>query len=165
MGFDPCNFPLKIWESIGTLLPKWEFTWECRVHSFTVFCTLESMRCDSWASLLTFNLANSCFGREPKARVATFFTLKQGSVIGSPSLIVSNFQLSWISIAFFHRATHTLFVVHHGVKPFSQGHWISVLFHLKMDDPFVRIFCIHQMKRFSTLQNDLHLSLTCIKKR
>jgi len=29
MGFDPCNRPLKIRESIGTLIPKWESTWEC----------------------------------------------------------------------------------------------------------------------------------------
>jgi hypothetical protein len=29
MGFDPCNRPLKIWESIGTSLPKMDFTWEC----------------------------------------------------------------------------------------------------------------------------------------
>jgi hypothetical protein len=29
MSFDPCNFPLKIWESIGTPTPKLEFIWEC----------------------------------------------------------------------------------------------------------------------------------------
>jgi hypothetical protein len=33
MGFDPFNFLLKIWDSIGSQLglqlPKWEFTWEC----------------------------------------------------------------------------------------------------------------------------------------
>jgi hypothetical protein len=53
----------------------------------------------------------------------SLFTLKQGSMIGSPSLRVSNLQLSCISIAFLHKATHTLFVVHDGgVKPFSQSH-------------------------------------------
>jgi hypothetical protein len=29
MGFDPCYCSLKIWESIRSQLPKWEFTWEC----------------------------------------------------------------------------------------------------------------------------------------
>lgn len=50
------------------------------------------------------------------------------------------------------------------VDDFYQGHWTSVLIHLKMDDPFVRIFCIHQRKLFSSLWSVLHLSLTCIKK-
>jgi hypothetical protein len=34
------------------------------------------MRCDSWASLLAFTLANPCFGREPKARVAILWDFK-----------------------------------------------------------------------------------------
>jgi hypothetical protein len=29
MSFDPYNCILKIWESIGTLIPNMEFTWEC----------------------------------------------------------------------------------------------------------------------------------------
>jgi hypothetical protein len=29
MSFDPCNCLLKIQESIGILIPKWELTWEC----------------------------------------------------------------------------------------------------------------------------------------
>jgi hypothetical protein len=29
MSFDPCNRPLKIWESIGTPTPKVELIWEC----------------------------------------------------------------------------------------------------------------------------------------
>jgi hypothetical protein len=43
-----------------------------RVHSFTLSYTFESMRCDSWASLLALTLASLCFGCEPKAKVATF---------------------------------------------------------------------------------------------
>jgi acyl-CoA synthetase (AMP-forming)/AMP-acid ligase II len=72
MGFDPCNFSLKIWESIwdsnshnGSSLGS------VRVHSLTLFYTLGSMRCDSRASFLARNLASHCFGRKPKARVAT----------------------------------------------------------------------------------------------
>ncbi len=42
-----------------------------RVHSLTFFCTPRNMRCDPWVSLLAHNLANPCFGREPKVRVAT----------------------------------------------------------------------------------------------
>jgi hypothetical protein len=66
MGFDSCNFPLKIWESIGIPTPK------MGVHSLTLFCTPGNMRCDSRASLLARNLASPCFGYEPKVRVATF---------------------------------------------------------------------------------------------
>jgi len=29
LNFDPCNRPLKIWESSGTPFPKWELPWEC----------------------------------------------------------------------------------------------------------------------------------------
>jgi len=42
-----------------------------RVHSFTLSCTLGSIRCASWASLLSSTLASPYLGREPKARVAT----------------------------------------------------------------------------------------------
>jgi hypothetical protein len=30
------------------------------------------MKCDSWASLLACTFASFCFGRKPKAKVATF---------------------------------------------------------------------------------------------
>jgi hypothetical protein len=33
MSFDPYNYSLKIWDSIGILTPKVELTWEC-VGSF-----------------------------------------------------------------------------------------------------------------------------------
>jgi hypothetical protein len=71
MGFDLGNCPLKIQESIGTQTPKWEFIWDVRVHSHTLFCTFGSMRCDSRASLLARNLASPCFGRKLKVRVVT----------------------------------------------------------------------------------------------
>jgi hypothetical protein len=85
MGFDPCNRSLKIWKSIGSpsrvQLPKLEFLGSVRVHSLTLFCTPESMRCDSWASLLARTLATLCFGHNPKAKVATlkvcFLTLNR----------------------------------------------------------------------------------------
>jgi hypothetical protein len=74
MVFDPYNCPLKIQESIGTITPKMGIhLGVSRVHSLTLFCTLESMRCDSWASLLAHNLTSPCLGYEPKARVATTF--------------------------------------------------------------------------------------------
>jgi hypothetical protein len=41
------------------------------VHSFTLLYTLETMKCDSWASLLARIFASHCFGHEPKAKVTT----------------------------------------------------------------------------------------------
>ncbi len=41
------------------------------VHSLTFSYTPKTMKCDSQASLLACTFASSCFGREPKARVAT----------------------------------------------------------------------------------------------
>jgi hypothetical protein len=83
MGFDPCNHLLKIRESIGSplgvQLPKWEITWDVRVHSLTLFCTPRSMRCDYRASLLAHNLANPCLGPKPKARVTIGGFPKSGS--------------------------------------------------------------------------------------
>jgi hypothetical protein len=70
MGFDTCNHPLKIQESIGTTTPKMGI--HLRVWGFilSLFCTLESMRCDPRVSLLARNLASPCLGREPKVKVA-----------------------------------------------------------------------------------------------
>ncbi len=62
---DPYNRPLKIQESIKTLTPK------VGVHSFTFSYILESMKCDSRASLLACTFVNLCFSHKPKARVAT----------------------------------------------------------------------------------------------
>jgi hypothetical protein len=66
MGFDPCNRPLKIRESIGTPTSLGSV----KVHSLTLFCTPESMKCDSCASFLARNLESPCLDREPKAKVA-----------------------------------------------------------------------------------------------
>jgi hypothetical protein len=41
------------------------------VHSFTLSYTPGSMKCDSQASHLAHTFASPCFGREPKAKVAT----------------------------------------------------------------------------------------------
>jgi hypothetical protein len=70
MGFDPCNCSLKIWESIGTLIPKVGFIWECGgsfPHTLPHFREHEM-----WllASFLDHTFASPCLGCEPKARVA-----------------------------------------------------------------------------------------------
>jgi hypothetical protein len=72
MGFDPCNRLLKIQESI------WDSNFRngssfgsVRVHALTLFCISESTRRDCRASFLARNLANLCFGCEPKVRVTT----------------------------------------------------------------------------------------------
>jgi acyl-CoA synthetase (AMP-forming)/AMP-acid ligase II len=44
-----------------------------RVHSLTLFFTLGSTRCDSWASFLVRNLASPYLGCKPKARVTTTY--------------------------------------------------------------------------------------------
>jgi len=48
-----------------------------RVQSFTFFCIFGSMKYDSRASYLAQTFASPCFGRKPKARVATI-TKSQG---------------------------------------------------------------------------------------
>jgi hypothetical protein len=62
MGFNPCNRPLKIWESI------WESNSQngsslgsVRVHALNLL----------HPSFMARNLVNLCFGHEPKARVVT----------------------------------------------------------------------------------------------
>jgi hypothetical protein len=76
MSFDPCNLPLKIWESIwDSNSQNGSSLGSVRVHSLIVFCTPRSMRCDSRASVLARTLVNPCLGREPKARVATIWLL------------------------------------------------------------------------------------------
>jgi len=61
MSFDPCNRPLKIWNSLGNV----------GVHSLTLSYTPESMTCDSRASFLARTFAIPCLSRELKVRVAT----------------------------------------------------------------------------------------------
>ncbi len=64
IGFDPYNHSLNIWASIRTLIPN-EGSF---LHIF-----LHSQKHEMWLSgfFLTHTLANRCFGRRPKARVAT----------------------------------------------------------------------------------------------
>jgi hypothetical protein len=62
---------LKIQKSIRTPLPKWEFSWECGVHSLPHSHTPRSMKCDSRASLLACTFASRYLGRELKVRIAT----------------------------------------------------------------------------------------------
>jgi hypothetical protein len=72
MGLDPYNCTMKIQESIwDSNSQNGSSLGSVRVHSPTFFCIPGSTRCDSWVSLLAHNLANPCFGREPKAKVAT----------------------------------------------------------------------------------------------
>jgi hypothetical protein len=46
MNFDPCNRPLKIWESIGTRTPEWELIWECEGSFPHIF--LHSQEHEMW---------------------------------------------------------------------------------------------------------------------
>jgi len=60
---------------LGLQLPKWEFTWECESsfsHTFLHFWEHEM-----WLPglVLASTFTNPCFGREPKARVATVVLL------------------------------------------------------------------------------------------
>jgi len=50
------------------------------VHSLTLSHTPESMKCDSWASLLARNFVSPCIGHEPKVRVATFRGIFKGYI-------------------------------------------------------------------------------------
>ncbi len=61
MGFDPCNHSLKIGESIETPTSKWELTWKCECsfsHTLLHSQPLESMKCDSHASLMARTLTS-----------------------------------------------------------------------------------------------------------
>ncbi len=62
-GPHPCNpFALVASPKLGLRQNSLE---SVRVHSLTLFCIFENMRCDSQASLLACNLANPCLGRKP----------------------------------------------------------------------------------------------------
>jgi hypothetical protein len=76
MGFDPCNCVLKIWESIwdsnsynGSSLGS------VRIHALTFFALSGACDLTPQVFLLACNLATPCFGREPKAKVATYTCL------------------------------------------------------------------------------------------
>jgi hypothetical protein len=77
MGFDPCNFFLKIRESIrtptlkvGVHLGVWRFNSPTLPYSQP----LGSMKSDSQASFLACAFASFCLGCEPNARVVTICT-------------------------------------------------------------------------------------------
>jgi len=60
------------------------------VHSLTFSYTPESMKCDSWASLLARPFASPCLGCEPKAKVATIYFSPQSS----NNLTIHHFHLA-----------------------------------------------------------------------
>jgi hypothetical protein len=72
MGFGPCNFSLKILESIRTATPK------MGVH-LGVWGAFPHTLLHSRGSLLAFTLASPCCGREPKTKVATYHMQQQSS--------------------------------------------------------------------------------------
>jgi hypothetical protein len=86
--FDLCNRSLKVWESTGTPTPKGELTWECESsfsHSY-------------WpAPLRPF-----CFGRKPKARVATI-TLAQWTIILFGKILCPKYTIEVITNSHFLR--------------------------------------------------------------
>ncbi len=71
MGFDPynCSENSRVhWDSnsqSGSSLGSVD------VHSLTLSHTPRNMKYESWASFLVRTFASPCFGREPRARVAT----------------------------------------------------------------------------------------------
>jgi len=74
MIFEPYNRPLKIKESIETLILKAGAHLGVCGFIPSHFSTLPgSMKCDSWASLLAYTFASPCFGHKPKVRVATMW--------------------------------------------------------------------------------------------
>jgi len=69
MGSDPT---ITLWRFENPLGFQTESSFgNVEVHSFTLSYTLESMRCDSQASLLAHTFASPCFGCELKAKVVT----------------------------------------------------------------------------------------------
>jgi hypothetical protein len=69
LGFDPCNCPLKIRESTGT--PNSELQTRKVEALLGVWGFIPSHFLSLLGFFLARNLASPCFGREPKARVAT----------------------------------------------------------------------------------------------
>jgi len=73
MSFDHCNCLLKIWKSIGTPTSQSGGSFgSVAVHSLTLSCTFWEHEMWFLGSLLAHTFASPCFGREPKARVATY---------------------------------------------------------------------------------------------
>ncbi len=93
MSFDPYDRFLKIWEFTESSLES------VRVHSFTLSCTPESIKCDSRASLLARTFASPCFSREPKARVVTI-CYQNKVLFESSSNIYHVFVLCFVFLCF-----------------------------------------------------------------
>ncbi len=74
MSFDLYNRSLKIQKSIKTPIPS---LGSVGVHSLTLSYIPESMKCDSWASLLARTFASPYLGCEPKVRVAIVSFIKR----------------------------------------------------------------------------------------
>jgi len=77
MNFDLYNRPLKIHESIGTPIPKIEA--HLGVWRFIPSHYLHSREHEMWflGSLLAHTFASPCLGREPKAKVVTYYLIHQ----------------------------------------------------------------------------------------
>jgi hypothetical protein len=72
MSFDPCNYPLNIWEFIEISTPKVGVHFgSVEVHSLTFSYTTGSMKCDSRTSPLTHTFTSPCLNHKPKTRVVT----------------------------------------------------------------------------------------------
>jgi hypothetical protein len=73
ISFDPWNRPLKIRESIGTPIPKVKT--HLGVWGFIPSTFLHSWEHETWflGSFLAHTFASPCFGREPRAKIATFY--------------------------------------------------------------------------------------------
>jgi hypothetical protein len=71
LSFDPCNFPLKIWESRWTPISQ---SGSClgsvKVHSLTLSYIPGSMWCDALTGC-SQPCKPLCLGREPKSKVVT----------------------------------------------------------------------------------------------
>jgi hypothetical protein len=67
MGFDPCNRPLKIRESIWDSNTQNENSLgSARVHALTLFCIPRNTRCESWVSFLAITLQTLALVTNPR---------------------------------------------------------------------------------------------------
>ncbi len=65
MGFDPCNCSLKIWDSIGTPIPKMGVhlgVWRFNSHTFPYYQPPRNMKCGSQAFFLVDTFASPRLG-------------------------------------------------------------------------------------------------------
>ncbi len=89
MSFNPWNFPLKIQKpKVEVHLGVWGF-----IPSLSY--TLGSMKCDYWASLLARTFTSPCFGRKPKAKVATKFICGQFVILFTWVVFIGLINTIW----------------------------------------------------------------------